>query len=157
MKMSVSGFTARALVLAALFTGSALEPATAGSETVLVALDRARIIRVPEGTQTLIVGNPLVADVTLLKNNQSMVITGRSFGATNMIALDASGNPVAESTIKVTANDQSVIVMRGGLQQSYSCNPRCAPTVTLGDEPKFMNETIGAARSRNSASAAGGK
>ncbi len=151
------GISQSALIVAAMFVACSGLGAQAGSETVMVALDRARIIRVPDGTQTLIIGNPLIADVTLLKNNHSMVITGRSFGSTNMIALDSAGNPVAESMIKVTAGDQSLIVMRGGAQQSYSCNPRCAPTVTLGDEAKYMNESIGAVRARNGASASGGR
>ena len=157
MYKSRTGFSLKTLLASAILVSSAGLSAQAGSETVMVALDRARIIRVPDGTQTLIIGNPMIADVTLLKNNHSMVITGRAFGATNLIALDGSGNPVAESTIKVTANDQSVVVMRGGAQQSYSCNPRCSPTVTLGDEPKYMNESIGAVRARNGASAGGGK
>ena len=151
-------FTYSARGVAGLVAALALASvAHASSDTVMVALDRARIISVPEGTQTLIVGNPLIADVLLLKNNRSMVITGRSFGETNMIALDATGNPDAESMIKVTGSDRSLVVMRGGAQQSYSCNPRCAPAVTLGDETKYMNESIGAARARNGASAAGGR
>ena len=36
-------------------------------ETVIVALDRAKMVKVPAGTQTMVIGNPLVADVTLLK------------------------------------------------------------------------------------------
>lgn len=156
MSKSKFQFPKSAFIAASMVVASSGLGAQAGSETVMVALDRARIIRVPDGTQTLIIGNPLIADVTLLKNH-SMVITGRSFGATNLIALDGSGNPVAESMIKVTANEQSLIVMRGGAQQSYSCNPRCAPTVNLGDEPKYMVESIGAVRARNGASAAGGK
>ena len=71
-------------------------------DTVSVALDRAKMIKVPDGTQTMIVGNPLVADVTLLKGNGTMVLTGRSFGTTNLILLDATGTPIAESIVEVT-------------------------------------------------------
>ena len=71
-------------------------------DTISIALDRAKMIKVPEGTQTMIVGNPLIADVTLLKGNGSMVLTGRSFGSTNLILLDAAGTPIAESLVEVT-------------------------------------------------------
>ena len=61
-------------------------------ETVIVALDRAKIVKVPSGTQTMVIGNPLVADVTLLKGNDTMVLTGRSFGSTNLILLGRERN-----------------------------------------------------------------
>ena len=141
----------------ALFALAQTGQAHAGSDTVIVSLDRAQVVKLPEGTQTLIIGNPLVADVTLLKNYNSMVVTGRSFGATNLIALDANGVPVAESIIKVKASDNALVVLRGLSQESYSCTPRCAPTVALGDEGKFMNESIGNAKSRNGASLSGNR
>jgi len=37
----------------------------------------------------------------MLKNNQLMVITGKSFGTTNLIVLDGSGAQVGESMITV--------------------------------------------------------
>jgi Flp pilus assembly secretin CpaC len=135
----------------------AADVAHAESKPILVTLDRARIVKVPEGTQTLIIGNPLIADVTMLKGNASMVVTGRSFGSTNLISLDSSGNAVDETTIKVTGGEQTLTVLRGMAQESYSCNPRCAPTVALGDDGKYMGESIANARSRNGASLSGGK
>ena len=143
-----------ALALGVLLSSSV---AYADTKPIIVNLDRARIVRVPEGTHTLIVGNPLVADVTMLKGNGSMVVTGRSFGATNMISLDSQGNAIDETMIKVTASEQSLIVMRGSAQESYSCNPRCAPTVALGDDGKFMNDSVNNIKTRNGAALSGGK
>ena len=131
--------------------------ARADSKAIVVNLDRARIVKVPPGTQTMIIGNPLVADVTMLKGNVSMIVTGRSFGATNLITLDAAGNTIDETMIKVTASDQSVVVLRGNSQESDSCNPRCAPVVALGDDAKFMNDGISNAKARNGAALTGGK
>ena len=68
--------------------------AKAQEKTIYVDLDYARILRLPEGAQTLVIGNPLIADVTMLKNNRLMVVTGKSFGATNFIILDNSGSQV---------------------------------------------------------------
>ena len=31
--------------------------------------------------------------------------------------------------IKVTAGEQSLVVLRGTSQESYACNPRCNPTI----------------------------
>ncbi len=131
--------------------------ALADASGIVVSLDRARIVKVPAGTQTLIIGNPLVADVTMLKGNGSMVVSGRSFGSTNLISLDSSGNAIDETTIKVVAGNQSLVVLRGMSQESYSCNPRCAPTVALGDDSKFLSEGIGNIRTRTGAALTGGK
>ncbi|MFH7163151.1 pilus assembly protein N-terminal domain-containing protein, partial [Klebsiella pneumoniae] len=73
---------------------------------VTVMVDNAKVMRLPERTQTVIVGNPIIADVTLQKNGV-LVLTGKSFGATNLIALDAAGAMLAETTIRVEASQAS--------------------------------------------------
>ena len=135
------------------FAGAAL----ADTKGIIVNLDRAKIVKVPQGVQTMIIGNPLVADVTILKGNASMIVTGRSFGSTNLITLDSAGNTIEETMIRVVASDQSLVVMRGTSQESYSCNPRCAPTVALGDDSKFMSDSLANVKTRSSAALTGGK
>ena len=137
-------FAFLALLLSLASQASALE-------TISVVLDRAKMIKVPDGTQTMIIGNPLIADVTLLKGNGSMVLTGRSFGSTNLILLDAGGTPIAESLVEVTYAPGALTLLRGGARESYSCTPRCAPSVALGDDTKFLSDTIGNIRSRSGA------
>src|SRR3984957_16541983 len=58
---------------------SGASPARADTRPIAVVLDQAKIARLPQGTATLIVGNPMIADVTMLKNNNTMVITGKGF------------------------------------------------------------------------------
>ena len=60
---------------------------------IVVMVDQARIVKIPASAQTLVIGNPQIADVTL--QNGVMIVTGKGFGETNFIALDAVGNPVA--------------------------------------------------------------
>jgi len=141
------------LALAVLGSAAALADASG----IVVSMDRARIVKVPTGTQTLIIGNPLVADVTMLKGNGSMVVSGRSFGTTNLISLDASGNAIDETTIKVIAGNQSLVVLRGTAQESYSCNPKCSPTVALGDDSKYMTDGVTNIKTRTGAALTGGK
>jgi Flp pilus assembly secretin CpaC len=121
----------------------------APGETLVVKIDQARPVKVPPGTQTLIIGNPMIADVTLLKQGGVMVVTGKGFGETNLIALDASGNAVAESMVEVVANDNGLIVQRGLDRQSYTCAPRCQPTARLGDDAKYFGEVSGQIQARN--------
>ena len=62
-------------------------PLRAMEETLVVTIDQARVVNVPTGTEALIVGNAAIADLTLLKQGATMVITGKGFGETNFIAL----------------------------------------------------------------------
>ena len=62
----------------------------AGAQTIVVTMDQAKLARVPPRTATLVVGNPLIADVSVQAGG-AMVITGKSYGLTNLIALDSSG------------------------------------------------------------------
>jgi Flp pilus assembly secretin CpaC len=125
--------------------------AQAQEKTIYVDLDYARILRLPEGAQTLVLGNPLIADVTMLKTNRLMVVTGKSFGATNLIILDNSGSQVGESLITVVPPNDKLVVMRGPHRESYWCNPDCAPAVDLGDDHAYMNEAIAAIKTHEGA------
>jgi hypothetical protein len=128
--------------------------ARAGQDLLAVTLDQAKMVRIPTGTQTLIIGNPIIADVTMLRSIGMMVVTGKSFGQTNLIALDNNGEPVAESMIRVSGSpDSTITVFRGLERESYSCDPRCQPTVNLGDSSKFLNDISGQVTSRNLLSA----
>ncbi len=121
----------------------------AENETVLVTVDHAKVIKLPEKAQTVVIGNPIVADVTVQKNGV-MIVTGKSFGVTNLIALDASGNMIAESLVRVRAPSENVLTVQRGMErESYSCAPKCQPSVQLGDAQRFFGETGGQASSRN--------
>ncbi|WP_332681376.1 pilus assembly protein N-terminal domain-containing protein [Bosea sp. (in: a-proteobacteria)] len=126
-------------------------PAEAGPDTVIVNVDHAKVVRLPEKAQTVIVGNPAIADVTVQRNGV-MVVTGKSFGVTNLIALDASGTLLAESFVRVRAATDSVLTVQRGLErESYSCAPVCQPTARLGDVKRFFDEVGGQASARNAA------
>lgn len=112
-------------------------------DTLVVTVDQARIVKVPPGTQTLVIGNPMIADVTLLKSGNAMVVTGKGFGETNFIALDRSGMPVAQSEIQVVSSPNGLIVQRGMERESYNCAPRCQPAARLGDDPAYFNQITG--------------
>ncbi|WP_336486026.1 pilus assembly protein N-terminal domain-containing protein [Methylobacterium nigriterrae] len=137
-----------ALGLAAglLLAGAARAETESAIVTVLV--DNAKVMRLPERTQTVIVGNPIIADVTLQKNGV-LVLTGKSFGSTNLIALDAGGQMLAESMIRVEAPQAAVITVQRGLErESYSCTPNCQPSVQLGDSSKYFGDVSGQADAR---------
>ena len=109
-------------------------------DTLTVTVDQAKIYKLPEDARTLIIGNPMIADVTLLKTGSTMIVTGKGFGETNMIALDTTGNTVKELNILVVGSNKALVVQRGMVRESYTCAPRCQPTALLGDDSKFFND-----------------
>ena len=77
----------------------------AGSDdsTLSVVVDQAKILKLPERVSTIVVGNPLIADVTLQPGGM-VVVTGKGYGSTNMIAMDKSAAaflPIARSRFQV--------------------------------------------------------
>lgn len=148
---SAGGRAGLAAVLAAVACLVAASPAPAltKGETVTVAADQARLVRLPAGAQTVIVGNPAIADVSMQRNG-ILVVTGKSFGTTNLIALDASGNVLAESLIQVEEPASTVVtVLRGTARESLSCTPNCQPMLTLGDDMTYFTERADQMKQRN--------
>jgi Flp pilus assembly secretin CpaC len=130
-----------ALILAALAAGSA-----AANETLTVNLDQATVVKMPERVSTIIIGNPLIADVSLQAGG-IMVVTGKGFGVTNVLALDRNGTIVMDKSVQVRGpRDDVLVVYRGAQQESYSCAPNCERRITLGDAPGHfdaaLNQTI---------------
>ncbi|MCJ2034612.1 pilus assembly protein N-terminal domain-containing protein [Methylobacterium sp. J-068] len=124
------------------------QSAEAVPTVVTVTVDNAKVIRLPDKTQTVIVGNPVIADVALQRNGV-LILTGKSFGSTNLIALDAAGSMLAESTISVQAPQAALITVQRGLErESYSCTPNCQPSIQLGDATKYYGDVSGQAEAR---------
>ena len=143
--------------LVVLLTGAA---AAAGQPDLLpvvtVLVDNAKVLRLPEKTSTVIVGNPIIAEVTPQKNGV-LVLTGKSFGSTNLIALDNGGAMIAETTIRVEASRDSTITVQRGLdRESLSCTPGCQPSVQLGDSAGYYGATSGQADARRKLATGGG-
>jgi hypothetical protein len=121
-----------------------------------VLIDQAKVARVPAGTSTLVIGNPLIADVSMLKGGVGMVVTGKGYGQTNLIAIDAQGNIIDEKQLRVEPSHDVLVVQRGNSRASYSCNPWCMPTVQLGDDATVFGDAGGQIQQRNGFATAGG-
>lgn len=123
-------FLAGALVFTIAGTGA---PAIA-SEQVLVPMDEARIIRLNRAPATVIVGNPLIADVTV-QDERLLVVVGKTYGTTNIIALDEDGQELSSLDVSVrTGGNNNVQVFYGDTRISYTCAPRCERRIDIGDE-----------------------
>ena len=143
------------LLLAVLGIGALATPAFAADQ-ISVSLDKAKILHLPDRASTIVIGNPLIADLSVQPGGLA-VITGKSYGETNFVVLDHAGVVLTEKTVEVTLpNDQgSVVVYRGAERETYSCTPVCSPRPTLGDATALFKPEIDDITARNSAAAGG--
>jgi len=131
----------QALASIALILAVMIAPAR-GADTITVALDQATITKMPENTSTLVIGNPMIADVTV-RPGGLLVVTGKAYGVTNLLVLDGSGAVLSERYIEVVGpRDDVVFVWRGIARESYSCTPDCQPRIVMGDSPAFFGEAL---------------
>lgn len=142
MSVKVRNLLAAAVLATTLTMGMS---ASALEGSVLVNVNMARVLRINAPAATIIIGNPGIADVTI-QDPQTLILTGKSYGQTNLIVLDAAGNPVADTLIEVVQTQADVVtVYMGQLRTTLACEPVCQPTVTLGDDVSFTSQSIASA------------
>jgi Flp pilus assembly secretin CpaC len=138
-------FTALILAIATPAAAQIRSPGIVSSVTILV--DQAQVMKLPDGVATLVVGNPLIADVSIQAGGMG-VLTGKGYGVTNLLMLDRSGSILEQKTIEVQGPRDSVVVYRGTERESYSCMPKCERRITLGDNTDYFAATLGQSGAR---------
>jgi hypothetical protein len=125
--------------------------AVGASGAIILALDHARVMRMVGEVATVIIGNPAIADVSM-PDPQTVILTGKSYGETNMVMLDAAGQILAEQMLQVTVRGQSLVsVYRGVERTTLSCSPTCEIRPTPGDTPALVEAGLSAFQARNAA------
>jgi hypothetical protein len=154
-KLGLVRWLAAILLPFAIVPSAAAQP-LAPEDTIVVMLDQARLLQLPDRASNVVVGNPLIADVSIQAGGLT-VLTGKSNGATNLIVTDKKGVVLLEKNVEVTgSNDRTVVVYRGGDRETYSCTPDCSRRLTLGDMPEFFDKTMGEIVVRNNQATAAG-
>ena len=137
----------RSALIAAVFliSGFGLSPAIAQDQdaiTVTVNTNMARVLRINAPAATVIIGNPAIADVTI-QDPQTLILTGKSFGRTNMIILDSNGDPIADTIVEVAQlSTDTVTVFLGAQRTSMACAPNCQPVIMLGDDTSYTSDVV---------------
>jgi hypothetical protein len=153
-------FALSTLAAGLLFFPLAVDAEPSVDAAIAVNVDQARLLKLPAKVATIVVGNPLIADVTL-QSGGIVVVTGKGYGATNFIAMDRGGEVLVDRMIQVEGpTEQLVTVYRGVDRETYTCQPICQRRVTLGDGDTYFKASMDQAGSLNgqastSASAAG--
>ena len=151
----------RASRLAAmLFCGVLSAPIAASAADLSVPMDQVRIVTFRTPVKTVFVGNPLIADVTVVDSTR-IFLMGKNFGTTNLIALDEYGNQVSNDRIVVQTRGGDVVTLhRGSAQTTMACiDGRCQSAPVPGDQPEAytaVNDQISTREEDIVATAGGG-
>lgn len=115
-------FAKGALAASLLVVAMPLAYAGAGIE---VTMNQAKIVRLARPADTIVVGNSAIADASV-QDSSTVVLTGKGFGVTNLVVLDADGTPIVDEQVTVVRQDaSSVRIYRRSEIQTLSCTPYC--------------------------------
>ena len=110
-------------ILSLTFALAAL--AGAAQAAPVVPIDQSTPLALPRGTRDVLVGNPAIADVSVIDAGKA-VVSGRGYGVTNLVIIDQLGRTVLERQVVVAAPSQGrVSVIRGPRVEEYACAGGC--------------------------------
>jgi Flp pilus assembly secretin CpaC len=90
-----------------------------------VVMNQAKIVKLARPADTIVIGNPEIADASV-QDAMTIVLTGKGFGVTNLVVLDADGAPIVDEQVYVSRGTaSSVRVYRRASVQTLSCTPYC--------------------------------
>ncbi|MGH6860308.1 MAG: pilus assembly protein N-terminal domain-containing protein [Phyllobacterium sp.] len=111
-----------AMALAAVAAGV---PAAWADTGIHVVMNQARILKLARPADTVVVGDPEIADA-VVKDARTVVLTGKGFGITNIVILDADGAAIVDDEIMVRRSVANTTrVYRRAQVQTLSCTPYC--------------------------------
>jgi hypothetical protein len=140
-KRRSSGLFALAAVLAISAFRPAFPALAENGPDVLVFVDQATLVRLERPAAEIVVGNPSIADVSV-QSGKMLVVTGKSFGETNLIVMDADGKVfVSRRLIVQEPRTGFVTLYLGGGRMTLHCAPYCTPPLVIGDGSEYF-ETI---------------
>lgn len=113
------------LVMAGFVIAATAASALADEPLMRVYMDHARVLKLDRPVSKVIIGNAEVADATVA-DSQTIVLTGRNFGTTNLVLLDADGNAIIDERILVSIDEGNTVrVFRQTDRSVLSCTPNC--------------------------------
>jgi putative type II/III system pilus formation protein len=128
--------------MAAALMNIALATGAAADSSITVYADQAKILKLNGQPASVVVGNPMIADVSI--QGEVLAVHGRHFGNTNLIILDHQGNELAALLVNVIRPEiNNVEMFKGGAEGkmvgkfSYICAPDCESIVMPGDDNDY--------------------
>ena len=125
-------------IAVALFALAALAPAPlalAQSRGLSVEVDHITRLNLNGSAASVIVGNPQIADVTVVDAN-TLYVSGRSAGVTEIAVLDGLGRTIYQGDVVVSGPSAGQVrVWRGASVTHMACGATCSPTARETSAP----------------------
>ncbi len=142
---------APAFVLVLLLGSSA----SAFADTFTVPIDHSTRLSIRGSAASVVVGNPQVADVTVV-DSHTLYVSGRGYGETDVVVLDPAGRTVYAGEILVgSPNNGRVSVYRGAARTDMACAPGCEVSFRSSTKGTGSGSEGGAATAPSSAPGGG--
>ena len=142
MKKAFTRHGLKAMVQAgasALLALGAMGVLSAHAVEVKVQPDMAEIVTVSGRPSTVVVGNPLYADVVVVGNK--ILVQGRNYGKTNVIVLDVDGNRLARFDVVVSNRpEEEIELFKQGVRTTHLCAPECGQVINSNDDKKMVED-----------------
>jgi Flp pilus assembly secretin CpaC len=114
-----------ALLAAALALQVAPGARAANGGAIIVPLDHSVQIHVGGQARSVVVGNPGIADVTVV-DSHTLFVSGRASGVTDVAVVDEDGRILLHSEVQVAPSSSSVVAVWHGVNRAdYACTPKC--------------------------------
>lgn len=114
----------RRLPLAIFAAASLISGVAQAAPALMAPINQSVPITLPRGTRDVLIGNPAIADVSVLDSGKA-VILGKGYGVTNLVVIDQLGRTVMNRQVVVAAPAGNVSVIRGAKVEDYACASRC--------------------------------
>lgn len=118
-------------ITAALFALTVLAPASsafAQSRGLSVEVNHIARLNLNGSASSVIVGNPQIADVTVVDAN-TLYVSGRASGVTEVAVLDGLGRTIYQGQVVVSAPASGQVrVWRGASVTHMACGATCSPS-----------------------------
>jgi ribosomal protein L24E len=125
-------------IFAALALALAVAPAAA-ADPFKVMVDQTVTLKIAGSANSVVIGNATVADVAV-HDARTLLVTGKTFGATNITVLDRGGNAIYSNQLIVGGEPETgLTIVRGDGTYSYSCVDKCRATPMVGDDPAHFS------------------
>lgn len=129
-----------ALMLAAVLSGKVQAHADTG---IHVVMNQATVLKLARPADTVVVGDPEIADA-VVKDSRTVVLTGKGFGMTNIVIMDAEGGAIVDDQVLVSRSVANTVrVYRRAYVQTLSCSPFCEISQKTSAEKKSDSEIGG--------------
>lgn len=114
----------------------------AHADQIWLTMDQVRPYKLESPAQSIVVGNPAIADVTV-QDNANLLLFGKAPGLTNIYIFDENGVAVQNLMIRVRTQTAGMLTFhRGTARTTYTCTTNCEATITVGDDPETFTGVV---------------